>query len=32
MILSIGPLPFAIADEEMVDLIAERVIPAASGL
>ena len=32
MIVSIGPLPFAIADEEMVDLIAERVIPAARGL
>jgi probable F420-dependent oxidoreductase len=32
MILSIGPLPFAIADEEMVDLIAEQVIPAARAL
>lgn len=32
MILSIGPLPFAIADEEMVDLIAERVIPQARSL
>ena len=32
MILSIGPLPFAIADEEMVDLIAERVIPQARAL
>jgi alkanesulfonate monooxygenase SsuD/methylene tetrahydromethanopterin reductase-like flavin-dependent oxidoreductase (luciferase family) len=32
MILSIGPLPFAIADEEMVDVIAERVIPAARDL
>ncbi|MGH2693015.1 MAG: LLM class flavin-dependent oxidoreductase [Actinomycetota bacterium] len=32
MIVSVGPLPFAIADEEMVDLIAERVIPPARGL
>lgn len=32
MILSIGPLPFAIADEEMVDLVAERVIPQARSL
>jgi alkanesulfonate monooxygenase SsuD/methylene tetrahydromethanopterin reductase-like flavin-dependent oxidoreductase (luciferase family) len=32
MILSIGPLPFAVADQEMVDLIAERVIPQARSL
>ena len=32
MIVSIGPLPFAIADPEMVDLIAERVIPQARDL
>jgi alkanesulfonate monooxygenase SsuD/methylene tetrahydromethanopterin reductase-like flavin-dependent oxidoreductase (luciferase family) len=32
MILSIGPLPFAVADGEMVDLIAERVIPQARSL
>jgi probable F420-dependent oxidoreductase len=32
MILSIGPLPFAIADEELAELIAERVIPAARSL
>jgi probable F420-dependent oxidoreductase len=32
MILSIGPLPFAIADPEMVDLISERVIPEARAL
>ncbi|MGH2685541.1 MAG: LLM class flavin-dependent oxidoreductase, partial [Actinomycetota bacterium] len=32
MIVSIGPLPFAIADEEMVDLLAERVIPGAREL
>jgi F420-dependent oxidoreductase-like protein len=32
MILSIGPLPFAIADEEMVDLIAEQIIPGAREL
>ena len=32
LIVSIGPLPFAIADEEMVDLLAERVIPQAKAL
>lgn len=32
MILSIGPLPFAIADEEMVDLISEQVIPGARSI
>jgi probable F420-dependent oxidoreductase len=32
MIFSIGPLPFAIADEEMVELLAERVIPQARAL
>ena len=32
MIVSVGPLPFAIADEEMVDIIAERVIPQARSL
>ena len=32
MIFSIGPLPFAIADEEMVNLLAERVLPAARAL
>ena len=32
MIVSIGPLPFAIPDEEMVDLIAERVIPEARSI
>jgi probable F420-dependent oxidoreductase len=32
VILSIGPLPFAVADEEMVDLVAERVLPAAREL
>jgi alkanesulfonate monooxygenase SsuD/methylene tetrahydromethanopterin reductase-like flavin-dependent oxidoreductase (luciferase family) len=32
MIISIGPLPFAIPDEEMVDLIAERVIPQAHSI
>jgi len=31
-IVSIGTLPFAIADEEMVDLVAERVVPAARDL
>ena len=32
MIVSFGPLPFAIPDEEMVDLFAERVIPQARAL
>jgi hypothetical protein len=32
MIVSVGPLPFAIADQEMVDLLAERVIPGAREL
>ena len=32
MIVSVGPLPFAIADEEMVDLIAEQVIPRARSI
>ena len=31
-ILSIGPLPFAIADDEMLDLVAERVLPAVREL
>ena len=32
LIVSIGPVPFAIPDEEMVDLIAERVIPEARSI
>ena len=31
-ILSMGPLPFAIADEDMVELVAEQVIPAARSI
>ncbi|MDQ4005100.1 MAG: LLM class flavin-dependent oxidoreductase [Actinomycetota bacterium] len=31
-IVSIGPLPFAVADDEMVDLIAERVSAGAGDL
>jgi alkanesulfonate monooxygenase SsuD/methylene tetrahydromethanopterin reductase-like flavin-dependent oxidoreductase (luciferase family) len=31
-ILSIGPLPFAVGDEEMLDLIADRVLPEAARL
>lgn len=32
MIVSIGPLPFTMPDEEMVELISERIIPEASSL
>lgn len=32
MIVSFGPVPFAIPDEEMVELFAERVIPQAGAL
>lgn len=32
MILSLAPLPFAIAEEEMVEIVAEKVIPAARSL
>jgi probable F420-dependent oxidoreductase len=32
LIVSFGPLPFAIPDEEMVELLAERVIPQARAL
>jgi probable F420-dependent oxidoreductase len=32
VILSMGPLPFAIADAEMFDLIAEKVIPLAGDI
>lgn len=32
MVVNPAPLPFAVADPEMVDLIAERVIPAAREL
>jgi alkanesulfonate monooxygenase SsuD/methylene tetrahydromethanopterin reductase-like flavin-dependent oxidoreductase (luciferase family) len=32
MIVSFGPLPFAIPDEEMVGLFAERVIPSARAI
>jgi probable F420-dependent oxidoreductase len=32
VIVSIGPLPFALPDEEMLDVIAETVIPAAEAL
>jgi probable F420-dependent oxidoreductase len=32
VVVNPAPLPFAVADPEMVDLIAERVIPAARGL
>jgi probable F420-dependent oxidoreductase len=31
-ILSIGPLPFAVGDDEMLDLIGEGVLPAARDL
>ena len=32
VIVSFGPVPFAIPDEEMVELLAERVIPQARAL
>jgi probable F420-dependent oxidoreductase len=32
MIVSIGPLPFAVPDPEMLDVLAEDVIPPARGL
>jgi probable F420-dependent oxidoreductase len=32
MILSTGPLPFAVPDDEMLDVVAERIIPVASEL
>jgi probable F420-dependent oxidoreductase len=32
IIVSVGPLPFALPDEEMLDVLAEHVIPAAREL
>jgi probable F420-dependent oxidoreductase len=32
LIVSVGPLPFALPDEEMLDVLAEHVIPAAREL
>jgi alkanesulfonate monooxygenase SsuD/methylene tetrahydromethanopterin reductase-like flavin-dependent oxidoreductase (luciferase family) len=31
-ILSVGPLPFVVPDDEMLDVVAERIIPTAVEL